>query len=58
MLHFAITWTILAGVALLIGIPRAAETAEEQVTFQHDVLPILAKHCQNSPPRAGCPCFS
>jgi len=44
---FAISWTIFAGVTLFIGIPRTAEAAEEQVTFQHDVLPILAKHCQN-----------
>ena len=41
MLRWTITGTALAGVALFLG------SAKERVTFQHDVLPILAKHCQN-----------
>ena len=47
MLRRAITGTLLAGVALFTGSPRAAEAAEKPITFQHDVLPILAKYCQN-----------
>jgi len=47
MPRLAITWTILAGLALFSGGPTAADAAEEPVTFEHDVLPILAKYCQN-----------
>lgn len=47
MLRLAITGTILAGVALFTDSPTTADAAEEAVTFQHDVLPILAKYCHN-----------
>lgn len=46
MLRFTIAGAMLAGVALFTGSPRAADAAEGRVTFQRDVLPILAKHCQ------------
>ena len=46
MVRFTVTGTILAGVALFTGCARAADTAAGQVTFQRDVLPILAKRCQ------------
>jgi hypothetical protein len=46
MLRRAITGTILAGGALFTGFPRTANAAEGRLTFQRDVLPILAKHCQ------------
>jgi len=46
MLRLAIIGIVLAGVALFSGSARAADPAEGAVTFQHDVLPVLAKHCQ------------
>ena len=42
-----ITVTMLASVFLFTGIARAADVTEGHVTFQRDILPILAKHCQN-----------
>jgi len=47
MPRLAINGTILAGVFLLTGFPIPADAAEERVTYQRDVLPILAKYCQN-----------
>jgi mono/diheme cytochrome c family protein len=52
MVRFTTAVTILLGVALFTGfalstgVARAADVAEGRVTFQRDVLPILAKHCQ------------
>ena len=45
MLRFNIAGAMLV-VALLTGSAKAAQAAEGRVTFQRDVLPILAKHCQ------------
>ena len=45
MLRFTIAGCMLA-VASFTGFARAADAAEGRVTFQRDVLPILAKHCQ------------
>lgn len=47
MSRFTVTRTILASVALFISFARVADAAEGRVTFERDVLPILAKHCQN-----------
>jgi hypothetical protein len=47
MLRLTITGTILVGVALLTTVPRGADAAEQPITFQRNVLPILAKYCQN-----------
>jgi len=38
---------LFAGFHLSTGIARAAEVSQSRVTFQRDVLPILAKHCQD-----------
>jgi mono/diheme cytochrome c family protein len=46
-LRFAIAVTILAAIVPFTGVARAADVTEGHVTFQRDVLPILAKHCQN-----------
>ena len=46
MLRFTIAGCMLAVVASFTGSARAADAAEGRVTFQRDVLPILAKHCQ------------
>ena len=46
MLRFTIVGTMLACVALFTGSSRAADAAKGRVTFQRDVLPILAKQCQ------------
>jgi hypothetical protein len=51
MVRFTIAATLLAGAGLFgdlilsTGVARA-EDAKSRVTFQHDVLPILAKRCQ------------
>ncbi len=45
-LRYTIAVTILAIVPFTGG-ARAADVTEGRVTFQRDVLPILAKHCQN-----------
>ena len=47
ILRFTIGMTILAGMVPFTGIARAADATEGRVTFRRDVLPILAKHCQN-----------
>jgi hypothetical protein len=47
MLRFTIAGTIVASVVLFTDSAKAADAAEGRVTFQRDVLPILAKHCQN-----------
>jgi hypothetical protein len=47
MLRLTITGTMLVGVALFTGFPRRADAAAEPITFQRNVLPILAKYCQN-----------
>ena len=36
---------LFTGLALSEGVARGADAAEARVTFQRDVLPILAKHC-------------
>ncbi len=46
MLRFTIIGTMLACVALFTGSSQAADTAKGRITFQRDVLPILAKQCQ------------
>ena len=46
MLHFTIAGCMLAVIASFTGSARAADAAEGRGTFQRDVLPILAKHCQ------------
>jgi hypothetical protein len=46
MIRLTIAGTIVTGVLLFTGCSRPADAAEVRVTFQSDVLPILAKHCQ------------
>jgi hypothetical protein len=47
IVRFTIAAAILAGMVLLTSVANAADGTEGHVTFQRDVLPILAKHCQN-----------
>jgi hypothetical protein len=44
--HVARTAFLLAGCALM-NVASGADAPKKQVTFQRDVLPILAKHCQS-----------
>jgi|SRR5689334_1225595 len=46
-LRFTIAVAILTAIVPLADIARAADVTEGRVTFQRDVLRILAKHCQN-----------
>src|SRR5450631_2179543 len=46
-MHFTIALAILAGIVPFTGVARAADVTEGHVTFQRNVLPILAKYCQN-----------
>lgn len=52
MVRLTIAVTILSSIALFTGFDlstgeaQAADVGKRRVTFQRDVLPILAKHCQ------------
>ena len=46
-LPLSIQVTISVGIALSTGVASAADATVGRVTFQQDVLPILAKHCQS-----------
>jgi len=46
MLRIAVAAILVTGLTPFVSVAKAADVAQGRVTFQRDVLPILAKHCQ------------